>query len=128
MSFTLIFLAGVFEGYMDVLQFHWGKFLKNHKCNVWYWNPKLSWENKYKDNDPKKGEKFLGSTTVMVFLTDGWHLMKWFRNISLFSSLPFFVYNYIPISNNIWLVILYAFGMYGINRIGFNLIYKLIYK
>lgn len=129
MSFLLIFLAGCFEGILDTLQFHWAAFKNIHRsCNSWFWCPVLSWRRKYKDNDPSKGEKFFGSTTVFVWVTDAWHLFKMLRNVALFSAFPFFVYNCIPISNNIWLVILYAFGMYGINRLGFNMVYKLIYK
>lgn len=33
---------------------------------------------KYKNGDPKQGEKFLGSSTVFVFLTDGFHLAQFF--------------------------------------------------
>lgn len=35
-----------------------------------------SWRNKYKNGDPKQGEKFFGSTTFLVWLTDGWHLFQ----------------------------------------------------
>lgn len=119
LSFVLIFLAGCFEGFMDVLQFHWSNFKTKHRnCNSWFWCPELSWRNKYKDGNPIYGEKFLGSTTIFVSLTDAWHLFKILRNLALFSSL-FFVDN---------VTIIGCLFLYGINRIGFNLIYNGIYK
>lgn len=75
----LFALFGVFEGAMDVLQFKINESIFRD-CNQQFWNPKFSWMNKWKDGCPKFGPKFPGSTTVFVFLTDGWHLMKWFRN------------------------------------------------
>jgi hypothetical protein len=83
--FILVFAAGIAEGLMDFLQFHYRPIFKNEL----FWNPELSWKNKYKDGDPMKGPKFLFSTTLFVALTDGWHTMKLLRNVLLFVSLPF---------------------------------------
>ena len=119
MIFWLIFIAGVFEGFMDVLQFHWAKFSANNPTiNSAFWNPTLSWSNKYKGNNPAEGEKFPGSTTIFVSLTDGWHLMKLLRNLSLFSSF-FFVDN---------VTLIGVIILYSVNRLGFNLIYNILYK
>jgi len=119
MSFLLIFLSGIFEGYLDVLQFHWSNFKSKHRtCNSWFWSPDLSWRRKYKDGNPLYGEKFWGSTTFLVFLTDGWHLMKLFRNVSVFSSF-FFVDN---------VTLIGVIILYSVNRLGFNLIYNILYK
>lgn len=41
-----------------------------------WWNPNISWKNKYKNNDPTQGPKFFGSTTFLVWLTDAWHFSK----------------------------------------------------
>lgn len=118
MIYLLIFLAGCFEGMMDTLQFHWSKFKTKHqKCDSWFWNPALSWKNKYKDRDQNNGEKFLFSTTIFVWTTDAWHLFKLLRNLSLFGCLYF-------VEFNMWLPII----CYASNRFGFNLIYKIIYK
>lgn len=37
------------------------------------WAGPESWRLKYKGGDPAAGPAFLGSTTVLVFLTDLWH-------------------------------------------------------
>ena len=44
------------------------------KGNPNYWIKNKSWVNKWKNGDPKQGEKFIGSSTVFVIFTDAWHL------------------------------------------------------
>ena len=48
-----------------------------------FWIKALSSNNKYKNNDPKQGAKFLGSTTIFVMFTDAWHLFGFLQRISL---------------------------------------------
>lgn len=87
--YFIIFLAGFSEGIMDKLQFHFYKSIfKNFKKTI-FWNPEISWKNKYKNNDPLNGPKFIFSTSLLVSLTDAWHLFKLVRNILLFISLSF---------------------------------------
>lgn len=74
---VFLFCAGVAEGFMDFLNF---RYTKNHP----FWNVEQSSINKWKKKlwikHGIKKERFPGSSTVLVFLTDGWHLMKWIRN------------------------------------------------
>lgn len=82
MSVTIIiacfFLAGLAEGIMDWLQFRLSDtMLRGNK----FWDPEVSWKNKWEGPGPVHiREKFFLSSTLLVFLTDGWHLMKWCRN------------------------------------------------
>ena len=39
-----------------------------------YWIKSMSSPNKWKDGDPRKGEKFFGSSRWFVSLTDAWHV------------------------------------------------------
>jgi hypothetical protein len=39
-----------------------------------FWDSTTSWKLKYKGGDSTAGPAFLGSTTVFVAFTDGWHL------------------------------------------------------
>ena len=39
-----------------------------------YWIKSMSSPNKWKDGDPRKGEKFFGSSRWFVSLTDAWHM------------------------------------------------------
>lgn len=45
------------------------------KLDQQFWNPRISWKNKYQDWDNgDRSPAFPLSTTLLVFLTDGWHL------------------------------------------------------
>ena len=98
MLITLAIIALLFittsaasEAVMDKLQFHYDRsiFPQNpSKYNKLFWDPKLSWENKWKDSSARE-EKFPGSSTIFVFLTDAWHFFKFVKNTSMFIALFF---------------------------------------
>jgi len=90
-GFILIVLSGLFEAIMDKLQFHFYKSIFILKENQQFWNPELSWKNKYKED--LITEKFIGSKTIFVFLTDAWHIFKMLRTITLFISISIISYN-----------------------------------
>jgi len=113
-------LAGIFEAIMDTLQFHYSYSVFHSLRNRLFWDPSLSWRNKYKNGDPFDGPKFPGSTTIFVGLTDAWHLFKTLRTLSLFIGIIFIA---IP-CNSIWLVILWVI----VARIIFGLTFTLFYK
>lgn len=90
LALLLFILSHIPEGIMDTLQFRADdSIFKN--WNQQFWNPEFSWMNKWKDGCPKFGPRFFGSTTFLVFLTDGWHLMKWIRNRFIDSAILFFL-------------------------------------
>ena len=77
-------MGGAFEGTSDALQFHYSDFNKVFpKNNPSFWNPSFSWMNKYKNGDYKQGPKYFGSTSFLVWTTDGYHLMRFGRNIMI---------------------------------------------
>lgn len=84
----LIFLAGFCEGIMDLLQFHFHESVFSQRPKRLYWDPSVSWKNKYQNGDPAQGPRFFLSTTWLVSLTDAWHTFKLFRNVLIFTSLP----------------------------------------
>lgn len=86
-----ILLAGASEAVMDKLQFHFNKSVFSNLKHR-FWNPKESSRNKWKNGDKSKGERFLFSSTLLVFTTDAWHLFKWLRNNFLFASTGFIAY------------------------------------
>jgi hypothetical protein len=87
-SYFLIVAAAACEAVMDKLQFHYDKSIfSDSKYKQTFWNPNLSWVNKWKDSSARE-ERFLGSSTIFVFTTDAWHLFKFFRNTALFIALP----------------------------------------
>lgn len=81
--FILFYVAGVLNGTMDAISFHYNKSKlfptgdqKLLGAGEQFWNPKISHLNKYKDGDPENGPRFIGSTTVFVWTTDAWHMAK----------------------------------------------------
>lgn len=84
--------AGLSNGVMDSLQFHYPAtaFSNAQRFNQQFWNPAESWRNKYRNSDVKQGEAFVGSSTVFVFLTDGWHLVKFLMLKFLFLGVVAF--------------------------------------
>ena len=87
LSFLAILCGGMCEGVMDALQFHYPTSKFSKFPNVMFWDAEQSWRNKYKNGEPKDGERFLFSTTLLVGFTDAWHLFKLIRNVLCFTSL-----------------------------------------
>jgi len=72
---SLVFVAGASKGFNETLMFHWKIFKRRFpNANPKWYNPDISWRNKYKDGDPNAGAKFPLSTTVLVGVTDQYHL------------------------------------------------------
>ncbi len=82
MILTVILLIVSFsaKAAKDTLNFHCRKSIFKN-LNMYYWDPSLSWANKYKNSYTSEPRFFL-STTLLVFLTDAYHL---FQFISLNS-------------------------------------------
>jgi len=120
LSILCFILSGAAEAVMDKLQFHYHKSIFSDFKNQTFWNPLMSWKNKYKNNDPSMGEKFFGSKTIFVGLTDAWHLFKLIRNLFIFIGIFF-----ISIGTN---KILIVFIFVVIIRIMFGLSFTLFFK
>ena len=113
-GFLLFVLAGFCEAVMDKLQFHYDiSIFKNFK-NQLFWDPKISWRNKYEDGDPLKGEKFFLSRSLFVGLTDAWHLFKLLRNLFIFSGI-FFIFTPCVTSMSCLMFVVFARILYGVS-------------
>lgn len=123
-SIIFLILAGFFNSIMDIIVHKWSisifSKIKNEKL-LQFINPKLSWTNKWKNNDYKQGEKFIGSSTVFVMFTDLWHLCQFLMIISFIVSTIF----YIPIMDNSILNIIVHYLAFTLS---FNLFYYKIFK
>jgi hypothetical protein len=109
-AFLFVAFAAASEAVMDKVQFHYNKSIfKDAKYKQIFWDPNLSWVNKWKDSSARE-EKFAGSSTIFVFTTDAWHLFKFYRNTALFIGLPLLFLN--PI-NIVWTMII-ARVVYGL--------------
>jgi hypothetical protein len=72
------FVSGMMDGTIESINYHYHNGFKTRykNANDQFWNPELSWKNKYLNGDPKNGPKFYGSTTSLVFTTDAYHLLR----------------------------------------------------
>ena len=85
---TTMFLAGAVNGVNQDLLFHYHEFESTFpNANSQFWDPDLSWRNKYLNGDPAQGEKFLGSSTILAGFTDGYHSTILARNLFITTSI-----------------------------------------
>lgn len=97
-AFLLIALGGMCYGLKETLTHHYGAFAARFPhANPLWWNPALSWQQKYEGGIQAQGPAFPGSTTVLVFLTDAYHLFseleRWFTRCG-FVVLAFGMFDY----------------------------------
>jgi hypothetical protein len=120
---TMVFLAGAADGLNQVIMDHYGAFKKVFPdANDRFWKPAMSGANKYKNGDPAQGPAFPGSTTWLVFTTDGYHLTRFVNHLFLSGAITFKITGY---EKKKWYVYLAeAAGYWIINRIGFCYAYN----
>ena len=85
---TTMFLAGAVNGVNQDLLFHYHEFENTFpRANPQFWDPSISWRNKYRNGDPSQGEAFPGSSTIFVGVTDGYHATVAARNIMITTTI-----------------------------------------
>lgn len=122
-----IFAAGTVDGFSENLKWKYYKFentFPNAKRE--FWDPRESWRNKWKNGDPSQGERFLGSSTIFVGATDGYHMLNTTSRFLLKAS---YVINLRQIKNHDWKALLIDFGistvMFGL---GYNFTDRIILR
>lgn len=123
---VLFLLTGLAEAGMDVLMFrHQRSIFKGRFFSA------DSWKNKWYDlipgaespwyyfgiHTPQFREAFPYSSTILVGLTDGWHMFKLMRNVLLMLGVVFLVLD------GVWWIV---FAVYIANRVGFSLGYNIL--
>lgn len=90
--------------------------------NPQYWNPQISWENKYKygENKPKWVKWVLKNT--LVFVTDGWHLSQFLFLNSVFISILFYINDCVPKQPIFYLIDFLIF------RLAFGFVFSIFYN
>lgn len=123
---SFFFVAGSFEGTAETLKWHYDKFEKRFSnSNSKYWNPEESWTRKYKDGNPINGPAYFGSTTFLVWTTDGYHLSRTTKNTLLLVGMLFTP----DLKGQRWWVYLVKASVYSASyMLGFHLTYSLIFK
>jgi F0F1-type ATP synthase membrane subunit c/vacuolar-type H+-ATPase subunit K len=110
----LIALAAISKAIQDKLQFHFEKSIFKNLGD--FWSPKTSWKRKWKNGDKKQGEAFFLSSTLLVSLTDAWHLFGLVRNFSLIFALSIATLNF-------WLLLGYLLFI-GVFHLFFTYIFE----
>ena len=84
---TLSLLSGATWGLHEATSHHWNAFnAKFPHCNGQFWNPEISWRNKYIQGNPDLGrKKFLGVNTPVQF-TDAKHLLATSNQVFGFAA------------------------------------------
>lgn len=115
----LVFIAGASNGLMDLIHFHWSEAPEFMKKKPIFWNPKESWKNK---NRHKNKVVRLLFRTILVSMTDGWHLLKFIMKSCIALASSFYVF--VPM-DFIGLAIPFGFAMFYIAfQFGFKSTYK----
>ena len=71
----LMIFSGVAESITETLRWHYDKSVFKYFDNQYYWNPDISWQNKYESTITLKPKFFL-STSLLVWTTDAYHLFR----------------------------------------------------
>lgn len=89
--------------------------------NPEFWNPKISWVNKYKDYPTDQRAKFPGAKTIFVAFTDGWHFAKWF--VLNFGQLAVLLSVMIFVKLKWWQTLLFGGSIKAVSWMFFYLFY-----
>lgn len=103
LSIALLIMAGISKAVKDRIMTGWsGSRFEQWGLNRNWWDNQLSWRNKWKIENGKvtRSERFPLSSTVLVFLTDAWHLFD------LAFMLSFAVGVWIAPINPIWSIMI----------------------
>jgi hypothetical protein len=115
----LALLSGAVDGLNQTLLFHYSDFAARFpSADPYWWNPDLSWENKYCE-----GCGFL-RRTLFVLVTDGYHLTRTF--FWLLLSAASFGFGFLapaPSRADWYWFLIFGFLLFVSKMIGFSLIY-----
>jgi len=90
MSIIFIILASACNAIMDVLSTRYYVSIFSKFNNRQFWNWEISHTNKWQWGDKANGEKFFLSSTMLSFLTDGWHLFKFIMIVCISCAIIFY--------------------------------------
>lgn len=121
------FIGGMANGYNQTILHHYPQFKRVHpNANDQFWNPEISWLNKYEDFDKYgKKEAYFGSTTFLAWTTDAYHLSSVISNTSIVGATCIMT---IGERRKWWQYGIDIVAMSLARSAGFHLIYSKIYK
>jgi hypothetical protein len=131
-----MFISGALDGTIESLSYHYnnGFKLRCKNVNNQFWDPAISWQNKYKNGNCNMGEKFYGSTSVFAFTTDAYHLLRTCKRTVGGLTLAYYVnescsYRKTVTKKQMWKRTLKDFAILtAIRCVGFTATYSLLFK
>jgi hypothetical protein len=135
-----MFVSGMLDGTIESISYHYDNGFKVHfsEINNQFWDPSLSWANKYKDGNSTLGAKFPGSTTVFVCTTDGYHMLRAMKRTVDGLTLAYYINNTCKVTNTCpefkagkkkWKNVVTDFlVLTAIRSIGFTLTYSVLFN
>lgn len=126
-SLLFFVLASVCNAIMDVISHHWDQCVfKRMNLNPQYWNPAISWRNKYISGSPIYGRKKWLGINIHESFTDAWHFFKSLMIIFICLSIAFSYHWKIALEHDYkmltMLAIVIVFGTV------WNFVFSLFYK
>jgi hypothetical protein len=129
---STMFVSGLLDGTIETISYHYSDGFKRvfPNANDEYWNPAVSWTNKYKDNNPTMGPKFTGSTTLFAATTDAYHGLRTLRNFTDVFTVSFYINRSCHKNNRptFGKIIMDALIFAAIRDIGFSATYSLLFR
>lgn len=84
----LVFIGGAAKGFNETLHFNYKTFESTFPgANKQWFDPQISWRNKYEGGDPDNGPKYFLSTSAFVMFTDQYHLNNFIHRTSILAAL-----------------------------------------
>jgi hypothetical protein len=86
---SALFVAGALDGSVEIIKHDYNAFKSRFpNANENFFNPSISWKNKWKDGDHTTNTPaYFGSTTFLSWSTDWYHLGRTGRNVFIGTSL-----------------------------------------
>jgi hypothetical protein len=116
-------LSGAADGFNQALSFRYDAVDSKLHLPAQFWNPAISWQNKYKGNDIKRGAKFPGSKGPFVFLTDGYHLTRFASNLFNAGAVAI---QFSGQKRKWYYYVIKGISYWTVNRIGFSITYNIL--
>ncbi len=121
-SLVLFLLAAICDAIRDKITHHYNKSIFKKFKEKW-WNPKISWRNKYVDGDLKKGFRYKFPLSFLNNFTDAWHTFKVIEIMLLATAIIIQLSDF----GFGWWIYLAYFAAFGLAwNIPFNLFYNKI--
>lgn len=121
LTISFIILGSGFNAVTDVLDHHYSDSVFS-EYNEQYWNPAVSWTNKYIDGDKSQGRKqwhiIFFNLPIPVVWSDAWHLFKMLWIVMMLLAIA------INLSKEFWEKV-YWFFLLGIL---WNAVFELFYS